>query len=103
MSIILGVAPFLALFTVPMLGKMSDSCNSKFGRRRPFIFSFSIILVFSLVLLYIGQSIGTDISTKSVRMLILAFGVILLDYASQVKMKKIKHGKKGFGKCELSI
>jgi len=83
MSIILGVAPFLALFTVPMLGKMSDSCNSKFGRRRPFIFSFSIILVFSLVLLYIGQSIGTDISTKSVRMLILAFGVILLDYASQ--------------------
>ena len=30
MSIILGVAPFLALFTVPMLGKMSDSCTSRY-------------------------------------------------------------------------
>ena len=84
MSFILGVAPFLALFTVPMLGKMSDSCTSKYGRRRPFIFSFSIILVFSLLLLYIGQSISnTEISTKPVRMLLLGVGVVLLDYASQ--------------------
>ena len=83
MSIILGVAPFLALFTVPTLGKMSDSCGSRYGRRRPFIFAFSIILVLSLVLLYIGQSLTTEEDTKRVRMLLLAVGVILLDYASQ--------------------
>ena len=83
MSIILGVAPFLALFTVPTLGKMSDSCHSRYGRRRPFIFSFSIILVFSLLLLYIGQSLATEDDTKRVRMVLLAVGVILLDYASQ--------------------
>lgn len=83
MSIILGVAPFLALFTVPSLGKLSDGCNSRYGRRRPFIFSFSIILVFSLILLYIGQSLDTEVATKPIRMLLLAVGVILLDYASQ--------------------
>ena len=83
MSIILGVAPFLALFTVPSLGKLSDGCSSRYGRRRPFIFSFSIILVFALLLLYIGQSLDTDVATKPIRMLLLAVGVILLDYASQ--------------------
>ena len=83
MSIILGVAPFLALFTVPTLGKMSDSCGSRYGRRRPFILAFSIILVLSLVLLYIGQSLTTEEDTKRLRMLLLAVGVILLDYASQ--------------------
>ena len=83
MSIILGVAPFLALFTVPTLGKMSDSCGSRYGRRRPFIFAFSIILVLSLLLLYIGQSLTTEEDTKRLRMLLLAVGVILLDYASQ--------------------
>ena len=83
MSIILGVAPFLALFTVPSLGKLSDACSSRYGRRRPFIFSFSIILVFSLILLYIGQGLGTEVTTKPIRMLLLAVGVILLDYASQ--------------------
>ena len=30
MSIILGVAPFLALFTVPILGKKSDTCTNRF-------------------------------------------------------------------------
>jgi len=83
MSIILGVAPFLALFTVPMLGKWSDSCTSRYGRRRPFIFFFSIVLVFSLFLLYVGQSLTIDIGTKTIRMLLLSIGVILLDYASQ--------------------
>ena len=29
MSIILGVAPFLALFTVPILGKKSDCCTNR--------------------------------------------------------------------------
>jgi len=83
MSIILGVAPFMALFTVPMLGKWSDSCTSRYGRRRPFIFFFSLVLVFSLFLLFVGQSLTADVGTKAVRMLLLSVGVILLDYASQ--------------------
>ena len=60
---------------------------NRYGRRRPFIFIFSIILVLSLLLLYAGQSLGAaadqDAATKQLRMLLLAVGVILLDYASQ--------------------
>ena len=60
---------------------------NRYGRRRPFIFIFSIILVLSLLLLYVGQSLGAaadqDAATKQLRMLLLAVGVILLDYASQ--------------------
>ena len=41
----------------------------------------------SLLLLYVGQSLGAaadqDAATKQLRMLLLAVGVILLDYASQ--------------------
>ena len=105
MSIILGVAPFLALFTVPILGKKSDSCTNRFdcshishidniyfctlycyryGRRRPFIFVFSFILMMSLLLLYFSQSLTEqDSSTKQLRMVLLAVAVILLDYAIQ--------------------
>ena len=106
MSIILGVAPFLALFTVPILGKKSDSCTNRFdcshishidniyfctllycyryGRRRPFIFVFSFILMMSLLLLYFSQSLTEqDRSTKQLRMVLLAVAVILLDYAIQ--------------------
>jgi len=81
MSIILGVAPFLALFTVPRMGQISDSCTSRWGRRRPFISLLSLLLVFSLMLLYLGESLSTD--ARWMRMVILAVGVVLLDYASQ--------------------
>ena len=76
MSIILGVAPFLALFTVisfqtskwgnlwtpqvPRMGQISDSCTSRWGRRRPFISLFSLLLVFSLLLLFLGESLSTE-------------------------------------------
>jgi len=83
MSIILGVAPFLALFTVPVLGRWSDSCTSRFGRRRPFILGMSVVLIFSLLLLCVGQTIEVTSSSKPMRMLILSVGVIFLDYASQ--------------------
>jgi len=81
MSIILGVAPFLAVFTVPRVGQMSDACTSSWGRRRPFISLLSLLLIFSLLLLYLGE--GLSVESKCLRMVILAVGVILLDYASQ--------------------
>ena len=56
MSIILGVAPLLALLTVPLIGSLSDSCTSRFGRRRPFIFFFSVLLVISVLMLLLSQA-----------------------------------------------
>lgn len=83
MSIIFGVAPFIALFTVPVIGHWSDSCTSLWGRRRPFIFVLSIFLVISLVLLCFGQMLVSDPITRYIGMCVVAFAVILLDYASQ--------------------
>ena len=80
------------------MGQISDSCTSRWGRRRPFISLLSLLLVFSLMLLYLGESLSTD--ARWLRMVgssigfvlvlilfhtqvILAVGVVLLDYASQ--------------------
>lgn len=35
-------SPLLGVFLGPLLGVMSDRCESRFGRRRPFIFILSI-------------------------------------------------------------
>jgi solute carrier family 45 protein 3 len=45
MSIILGMGAFLGLMVVPIIGRASDRCKSRFGRRRPFIAGLSFILV----------------------------------------------------------
>ncbi|XP_023323954.1 solute carrier family 45 member 3 [Eurytemora carolleeae] len=81
MTIVLGIAPFIALFTVPELGKWSDRCTSRLGRRRPFILLMSAILVFSLILLFVGQTLSLE--SKSMKLVLLAVGVVLLDYSSQ--------------------
>jgi len=84
MSIVLGIAPFIALLTVPSMGRMSDNCRSKYGRRRPFILALSVILVFALILLYFGQTISAEY--RVLKVVILAVGVILLDYSSQAAL-----------------
>lgn len=73
----------MALFTVPVIGHWSDVCTSKWGRRRPFIFALSLFLVLSLVLLCIGQNLVADPDRKHNGMYVIAFAVVLLDYASQ--------------------
>ena len=79
----LFLAPLLALFTVPVIGHWSDICTSKWGRRRPFIFVLSLFLVLSLMLLCFGQNLVTDPERRHNGMYVVAFAVILLDYASQ--------------------
>ncbi len=36
-------SPLLGVFLQPVLGAMSDRCESKFGRRKPFIFVLVIL------------------------------------------------------------
>ncbi|XP_071525491.1 solute carrier family 45 member 3-like [Panulirus ornatus] len=86
MTVILGIAPFLDLMTVPLLAEWSDQCTSLFGRRRPFIMILSTVLLFSLILIPYGPTITTLITGSNslrVNMTILAIGVILLDYSYQ--------------------
>lgn len=86
MTIILGIAPFLDMMTVPLLAEWSDRCTSMLGRRRPFIMFLSTVLLLSLILIPYGSTITTIVlgnNSPRVNMVILAVGVILLDYSYQ--------------------
>ncbi|XP_063401113.1 solute carrier family 45 member 3-like isoform X1 [Mytilus trossulus] len=88
MSIILGMGPFLGLIVVPIIGKESDRCKSRFGRRRPFIAGLSLVLLFSLLFIPYGdvlfiKLLGDTSFSKTMCLVGLTVGVILLDFTSQ--------------------
>lgn len=88
MSIILGLGPFLGLLVVPVIGRASDRCRSRFGRRRPFIAGISFILILTLILIPYGdvfftKLLGDTSLGKTLCLLSLTFGVVILDFSSQ--------------------
>lgn len=52
------LSPFLGFFLVPVMGSLSDRCQSRFGRRRPFIVVMSIGIILGLALVPNGESLG---------------------------------------------
>ena len=88
MSTVMATGPFLALFLLPVMGMASDQCRSKYGRRRPFIFILSVGIILSLILIPNTKTVtnyfGDYIPDSRFGMLVLAAGVILLDFCSQV-------------------
>ncbi|XP_078586644.1 solute carrier family 45 member 3-like [Branchiostoma floridae x Branchiostoma japonicum] len=83
MSLVLGIGPFLALFLVPAIGATSDQCQSRLGRRRPFILILSAGICLSLIFIPYGELIGNALGGKPSATLILTFGVVLLDCCTQ--------------------
>ncbi|GIY96809.1 proton-associated sugar transporter A [Caerostris extrusa] len=57
-TMIWWLSPLIGLMLTPILGSMSDSWESKMGRRRPFIFLYSIGILVGLVLVPNGHTIG---------------------------------------------
>jgi solute carrier family 45, member 1/2/4 len=47
--------PLIGFFLVPALGSLSDKCRTRFGRRRPFIFIYSIGILLGLFLVANGK------------------------------------------------
>lgn len=47
--------PLIGFFLVPILGSLSDKCSTRFGRRRPFIFLYSIGILAGLLLVANGK------------------------------------------------
>lgn len=88
MSIILGLGPLLGFLLVPMIGRASDRCRSRIGRRRPFILGLSSLLMTSLLIIPYNDKIceyifGPGTVAKSFSLLLLTSGVVLLDFTSQ--------------------
>ena len=88
MSIILGLGPLLGFFIVPLIGRASDQCQSKIGRRRPFILVISFVLIISLIVIPNSDSLcknvfGKGAVAKSFSLTLLTLGVVMLDFTSQ--------------------
>jgi solute carrier family 45 protein 1/2/4 len=47
--------PLIGFFLVPTLGSLSDKCNTRIGRRRPFILLYSIGIIIGLLLVANGK------------------------------------------------
>lgn len=58
MTMVWALSPLLAFFVSPLLGSISDRCNSRFGRRRPIIAILSVGLILGLILAPYGRDIG---------------------------------------------
>ncbi|KFM67678.1 Solute carrier family 45 member 4, partial [Stegodyphus mimosarum] len=52
------LSPLIGFFLNPVLGSLSDTCESRFGRRRPFIFLFSVGILLGLIFVPNGHHIG---------------------------------------------
>ncbi|XP_076471893.1 LOW QUALITY PROTEIN: solute carrier family 45 member 3-like [Babylonia areolata] len=88
MNVLLGMGPLLALIFVPIIGRVSDSCKSRFGRRRPYILGLSIVLVVSMYMIPFGEyfsvmALGDIPLSHRLGVGFLTVGSILLDFTSQ--------------------
>lgn len=63
-NIIVGIASALCMLLLPFFGKVSDKCNSKYGKRTPFIVIGSVITI--LALMFVPLSVNNQIKSSSV-------------------------------------
>ncbi|GAA6010028.1 hypothetical protein JCM11491_005835 [Sporobolomyces phaffii] len=90
MAVVFVAGPLSGLLAQPLVGVLSDSCKSKFGRRRPFIFAGVIISSLSIALLawaktaaaWFAQDGGTAHRRLAISFAILA--VYLVDFSVNV-------------------
>ena len=100
MALIMGLGPFFGFFFCPIIGRISDNCQSPMGRRKPFIIALSFIILLSLSLIYYSQVLlFNDVSmddTFSPRkssifnVFLLVFACVMLDFASQASFNPIE-------------
>ena len=91
MSFVLGIGPFMGFLLVPVIGRASDNCRSRYGRRRPFILALSLILILSLLIIPYGQLLGNYIFgmtpiNKTFSVVTLIVGAVILDFTSQATL-----------------
>lgn len=62
-NVIWLVNPIVAFIVAPGIGSISDSCTSKWGRRRPFLLIFHIAVLIGLALIAFGEDVLSIITT----------------------------------------
>ncbi|KAM5180178.1 solute carrier family 45 member 3 [Mantella aurantiaca] len=86
MTMVLGVGPILGLFVVNLIGSASDRWNSRYGRRRPFIWILCFGVMLGLIIIpyssYMATLTGRHHAGMKVTFLVIGIG--LLDSCGQV-------------------
>ncbi|XP_050034560.1 membrane-associated transporter protein-like [Dermacentor andersoni] len=72
------LSPALGFFITPLLGSMSDTCASRFGRRRPFIVLLSLGMLLGLILLPNGQDFGIALGDSGMDEELLGKGSVVI-------------------------
>ncbi|XP_053545859.1 proton-associated sugar transporter A [Bombina bombina] len=85
-SMVWFISPILGFMLQPLLGAWSDSCTSRFGRRRPFILVLAIGALFGLTLLLNGRDMGLAIADTTSHhkwgLILTICGVVLMDFSA---------------------
>ncbi|KFM63930.1 Solute carrier family 45 member 3, partial [Stegodyphus mimosarum] len=89
-TVVMGIGPFISLLLVPIIGRWSDRCQSRFGRRRPFMLALGILMIFSLLIIPFSSEIFSHFNGIISPNFGLAAGVILLDFSNQAIMNPCK-------------
>ncbi|XP_056414012.1 solute carrier family 45 member 3 [Hyla sarda] len=86
MTMVLGIGPILGLLVVNLIGSASDHWNSRFGRRRPFIWLLCFGVMLSLIIIPYANHLASLSGHRSAGMevFLLIFGIGLLDSCGQV-------------------
>ena len=64
-SFVYLLSPLLGFFLQPILGLMSDRCQSRFGPRRPFIFILSLLALIGLLFILNASDLGRFLGEKA--------------------------------------
>ncbi|XP_030586543.1 solute carrier family 45 member 3 [Archocentrus centrarchus] len=86
MTMVLGIGPVLGLLFIPLIGSASDQCNSSYGRRRPFIWLFSLGVLLALFIIPHADILAAHVAWggRTLQVGFLILGVGLLDFCGQV-------------------
>lgn len=63
-NVIVGIASAMCMLLLPFFGKVSDKCNSKYGKRTPFIVIGTVITVLALML--VPLSVNNQLKGSSI-------------------------------------
>ncbi|KAE8659212.1 Sucrose transport protein SUT2 [Hibiscus syriacus] len=87
-SIIWLCGPLSGLVVQPLVGHMSDRCNSRFGRRRPFIVAGAVSIIVAVLIIGhsadIGWLCGDTDDSRPRAIVVFVFGFWILDVANNV-------------------
>ncbi|XP_063312910.1 membrane-associated transporter protein [Pelobates fuscus] len=86
-SLVWFISPILGFVLQPVVGSASDYCRSRWGRRRPYILFFGILMVLGMTLYLNGDTAVTAIfktapEKKTWAIVITMLGVVTFDFAA---------------------